>query len=136
MALAFAREEKNSRRYWKEDHCQHHICSWSVRGLKWRFNLPSASQHGGIWKRLVFASRWVLHSEKSSHAACSCFASANYTERWFFVWYSDMSSNHFALGEKFTNFPTLVVSNNIGHCKRYARVLFYGNSVLFLWSKE
>ena len=41
-------------------------------GIKWRFNTPAASHHGGVWERQIRTIRKILHALLSEQSIKTC----------------------------------------------------------------
>ena len=119
------------------------------KGIKWRFNPPSAPHQGGIWERLVRSFKRVLYTildkrrltdELSSTTFCLVEYALN--SRPLTPVSADPSDlgaitpNHFLLGNQATRIPSILGVDEFDHRKRYARAQSYANSIWARWLKE
>ena len=119
------------------------------KGIKWRFNPPSAPRQGGIWERLVRSFKRVLYTilgarrltdevlnttfclvELAQNASPLTPVSADPSDL------GGLTPNHFLLGNQATGIPTIVGVDEFDHRKRYARAQSYTKAIWARWLKE
>ena len=118
------------------------------KGIKWRFNPPSAPHQGGIWERLVRSFKRVLYAILGTRRLTDevlhttfCLVENALNSRPLTPVSADpcdlnaLTPNHFLLGEHSTSIPS-VVGNEFDHRKRYARAQSYANVIWSCWIKE
>ena len=133
---------------------EHHECieKWNTlniaaelvhKGIKLRFNTPSAPNQGGIWERLVRSFKRVLYTipgtlrltdevlntnfclvEHALNARPLTPVSANPSDL------GAITPNQFLLGNQATGIPSIVGVDEFDHRKRYARAQsYYANAI-------
>ena len=119
------------------------------KGVKWKFNPPSAPHHGGAWERLVRSVKRVLYDILGSRRLTEevlgttlCLVEQLLNARPITPVSSDphdleaLTPNHFILGHSAASFPSLSFEDNFDHKKRYARAQSYANAVWSRWLRE
>ena len=119
------------------------------KGIKWRFNPPSAQHQGGIWERLVRHFKRVLYTILGTRRLTDevlnttfCLVECALNSRPLTPVSADPSDlgaitpNHFLLGNQATGNPSIVGVDEFDHRKRYARALSYANAIWARWLKE
>ena len=119
------------------------------KGIKWRFNPPSAPHQGSIWERLVRSFKRVLYTILGTRRLTD-----EVLHTTFFLVENALNSrpltsvsadpcdlnvitpNHFLLGEHSTGIPSVVGNIEFDHRKRYARAQSYANVIWSRWIKE
>ena len=117
------------------------------KGIKWRFNPPSAPHQGGIWEKLVRSFERILYiilgtrrltDEMLNNIFCRVEYALN--SRPLTPVSADPSDaitpNYFLLGNKATRIPSIVGVEEFDHRKRYARAQSYANAIWARWLKE
>ena len=118
------------------------------KGIKWKFNPPSAPHHGGSWERLVRSVKRVLYDilgnrrteeilnttlclvEQSLNARPITAVSSNPLDL------EALTPNLFILGQHAASFPSLSFEENFNHKKRFARAQSYANAIWTRWMRE
>ena len=119
------------------------------KGIKWRFNPPSAPHQGGIWERLVRSFKRVLYTilgtrrltdevlsttfclvEHALNSRPLTPVSADPSDR------GSLTPNHFLLGNQARSLPSIIGVDEFDHRKRYARAQSYANAIWSRWIKE
>ena len=119
------------------------------KGIKWKFNPPSAPHQGGIWERLVRSFKRVLYTILGTRRLTDevlhttfCLVENALNSRPLTPVSADpcdlnaITPNHFLLGEHSTGIPSVVGNNEFDHRKRYARAQSYANAIWSRWIKE
>ena len=119
------------------------------KGIKWRFNPPSAPHQGGIWKRLVRSFKRVLYTILGTRRLTDGILHTTFylvenalNSRPFTPLSADpcdlnaLTPNHFLLGEYSTRIPSVVGNNEFDHRKRYAPAQSYANAIWSRWIRE
>ena len=119
------------------------------KGIKWRFNPPSAPHQGGIWERLVRSFKRVLYTILGTRRLTDevlnttfCLVECALNSRPLTPVSADPSDlgaitpNHFLLGNQATRIPSIVGVDEFDHRKRYARAQSYANAIWARWLKE
>ena len=119
------------------------------KGIKWKFNPPSAPHHGGAWERLVRSVKRVLYDILGNRRLTEevlgttlCLVEQLLNARPITPVSSDphdleaLTPNHFILGHSAASFPSLSFEDNFDHKKRYARAQSYANAVWSRWLRE
>ena len=119
------------------------------KGIKWRFNPPSAPHQGGIWERLVRSFKRVLYTILGTRRLTDevlhttfCLVENALNSRPLTPVSADpcdlnaLTPNHFLLGEYSTGIPSVVGKNELDHRKRYARAQSYANAIWSRWIRE
>ena len=119
------------------------------KGVKWRFNPPSAPHQGGIWERLVRSFKRVLYTILGTRRLLDevlhttfCLVDNALNSRPLTPVSADpcdlnaITPNHFLLGEHSTGIPSVVGNDEFGYRKRYARAQSYANSIWSRWIRE
>ena len=119
------------------------------KGIKWRFNPPSASHQGGIWERLVRSFKQILYATLGTRRLTDevlntifCLVEHALNSRPLTPLSADPSGlgaitpNHFLLGNQATAIPSIVGVDEFDHRKRYARALLYANTIWSRWIKK
>ena len=112
------------------------------KGIKWRFNPPSAPHQGGIWERLVCNFKRILCTVLSTRRLTDevlntsfCLVEHAINARPLSPVSADPSDlgaltpNHFLLGNQLLAIPSIVGVDEFDHCKRYARAQSYANAI-------
>ena len=119
------------------------------KGVKLRFNPPSAPQQGGIWKKLVRGFKRVLYITLGTRRLTDEVLNTTF----WLVEYAlnplplapvsaDPSGlgaiipNPFLLGNQASGIPSIVGVDEFDHRKRYARAQSYANAIWARWLKE
>ena len=119
------------------------------KGIKWRFNPPSAPHQVGIWERPVRSFKRILYTILSTrrltdevlnttfwlvghalNARPLTPVSANPSDL------GAITPNHFLLDNKLTAILSSVGVDEFDHRKRYARAPSYANAIWSRWIKE
>ena len=121
----------------------------AYKGIKWRFNPPSAPHQGGIWERLVRSFKRVLYTILGTRRLTDevlhttfCLVENALNSRPLTPVSADpcdlnaLTPNHFLLGEHSTGIPSVVGNNEFDHRKRYARAQSYANAICPVGSKS
>ena len=119
------------------------------KGIKWKFNPPSAPHHGGAWERLVRSVKRVLYDILGNRRLTEevlgttlCLVEQLLNARPITPVSSDphdleaLTPNHFILGHSAASFPSLSFEDNFDYKKRYARAQSYANAVWSRWLRE
>ena len=119
------------------------------KGIKWRFNPPSAPHQGSIWERLVRSFMRVLYTILGTRHLTDevlnttfCIVEHALNARPLTPISADPSDldaiahNHFLLGNQATGTPSIVGVDEFNHRKRYAHAQFYANANWARWLKE
>ena len=119
------------------------------KGIKWRFNPPSAPHQGGILERLVRCFERVLYTILGTRPLTDevlnttfCLVEYALNSRPLTPVSADPSdlgaitSNHFVLGNQATGIPSIVGVDEFDHRKRYALAQSYANAIWTSWLKE
>ena len=119
------------------------------KGIKWRFDPPSAPHQGGIWEKLVRSFKRVLYTILGTRRLLDqvlnttfCLVEHALNARPLTPVSVDPShlgairSNHFLLGNRATGIPSIVGVDEFDHRKRYARAQSYANAIWARWLKE
>ena len=119
------------------------------KGIKWRFNPPSAPHQGGIWERLFRGFKRVLNTILGTRHLTDevlnttfCLVEYALNSRPLMSVSADSSDlgaitpNHFLLGNQATGNPSIVGVEEFDHRKRYARAQSYANAIWARWIKE
>ena len=119
------------------------------KGIKWRFNPPSAPHQGGIWERLVRTFKRVLYTIFGTRrltdevlSTTFCLVEHAPNSRPLTPVSADPSDlgtltpNHFLLGNQARSLPSIIGVDEFDHRKRYARAQSYANAIWSRWIKE
>ena len=119
------------------------------KGIKWRFNPPSAPHQGGIWERLVRSFRRMLYTIFGTCGLTDevlnttfCLVEQALNSRPLTPVSADPSNlgaitpNPCLLGNQATAISSIVGVDEFNHRKRYARAQSYANAVWSPWIKE
>ena len=119
------------------------------KGIKWRFNPPSAPHQSGIWERLVRSFKRVLYTILGTRRLTDevlntkfCLVKHALNSRPLTPVNADPSNlgvltpNHFLLGNQAYSFPSIIGVDEFDHRKRYARAQSYANAIWSHWIKE
>ena len=124
--------------------------SLAARGIKWKFNPPSAPHHGGSWERLVESVKRVFYAilgsqrlrdellltilclvEQTLNARPLAPASSDPTD------FDALPPNHFLLGRPSVCLPPcLVIPSNFNHRKEFVRAESFASAIWQRWLKE
>ena len=118
------------------------------KGIKWKFNPPSAPHHGGLWERLVRSFKHVFYAvlgnrrltdEVLTTTFClveQCLNTRPITPVSLETTDIDaLTPNHFLLGTGSSTLPSHF-RPEIDHRKRYVRAQAYSNAIWTCWLKE
>ena len=121
----------------------------AYRGVKWRFNPPSAPHQGGIGEKLVRSFKRVLYTILGTRRLTDevlnttfCLVEYALNSRPLTPVSADppdlgaITANHFLLGNQATRIPSIVGVDEFDHRKRYARAQSYANAIWTRWLKE
>ena len=121
----------------------------ALKGIKWRFNPPSALHQGGVWERLVRSFKRVLYAilgtrrlmDEVLHTTFCLMENALNSLLLTPVSVDPcnlnaLTPNNFLLGEHSTGIPSVAGNNEFNHRKRYARAQSYANVIWSHWIKE
>ena len=119
------------------------------KGIKWKFNPPASPHHGGSWERLVRSCKQVFYAilgnqrltdevlnttfalvEKSLNARPLTPVSSDPNEL------NALTPDHFLLGHRSSNLPSLATVDDFNHRKRYMRAQAYANAIWSRWLQE
>ena len=119
------------------------------KGIKWRFNPPSAPHQGGIWKRLVRRFKRVLYTILGTRRLTDemlnttfCLVEHALNSRPLTPVSADPSNlcaitlNHIIFGNQATGTHSIVGVDEFDHRKRYARAQFFANAIWAGWLKQ
>ena len=119
------------------------------KGIKWRFNPPSAPHQGGIWETLVRSFKRVLYTILGTGrltdevlSSTFCLVEHALNSRPLTPVSADPSDlgaltpNHFLLGNQARSHPSIIGVDEFDHRKRYARAQSYANAIWSRWIKE
>ena len=119
------------------------------KGLKWRFNPPSAPHQGGIWERLVRTFKQILYTilgtRRLTHEVLNtifCLVEHALNSRPLTPVTAqpsdlgEITPNHFLLGNHATVIPLIVGVDEFDHRKPYARAQSYANTIWAHWIKK
>ena len=119
------------------------------KGIKWRFNPPSAPHEGGIWERLVRSFKRVLYTILGTRrltdetlSTTFCLVEHALNSRPLTPVSADPSDlggltpNHFLLGNQARSLPSIIGVEEFDHRKRYARAQSYANAIWSRWIGE
>ena len=112
------------------------------RGIKWRFNPPSAPHQVGIWEWLVRRFKRILYTIIGTRRLTDevlnttfCLVECALNSRPLTPLSANPSDlgaitpNHFLLGNQATGIPSIVGVDEFNHRKRYARAQSYANAI-------
>ena len=116
------------------------------KGIKWRFNPPSAPHQGGIWERLVRSFKRVLYTILGTRRLTDevlhttyCLVENALSSHHLTPVSADpcnlnaKTPNHFLLGEYSTGIPSTVGNKEFDHRKHYARAQSYAKLIWSRW---
>ena len=119
------------------------------KGIKWRFNPPSAPHQGGIWERIVRSFKRVLYTILGTRrltdevlSTTFCLVEHALNSRPLTPVSADPSDlgaltpNHFLLGNQARSLPSIIGVDEFDHRKRYARAQSCANAIWSRWIKE
>ena len=111
------------------------------KGIKWRFNPPSASHQGGTWEKMLCSFKRMFYTVLGTHTTFCLVDNALNSRPLTPVsaYQCDLNAitpNHFLLGEYSTGIPSVVGNNDFDHRKHYARAQSYANAVWSRWIRE
>ena len=121
----------------------------SHKGIKWRFNQPSAPHQGSIWERLVRSFKQILYTILGTRRLTDeilnntfCLIEHALNSRPLTPVSTDPSDlgaltpNHFLLGNQGRSFLSIIGVDEFDHRKRYARAQSYAKAIWSRWIKE
>ena len=123
------------------------IIEFAHKGIKWRFNPPSAPHQGGIRERLVHSFKRVLYTilgtrRLTDEELHTTFVENDLSLR-LLTPVSDgpcdlnaLTPNHFLLGEYSTGILSVVGNKEFDYRKFYARAQSYANAICSRWIRE
>ena len=116
------------------------------KGIKWRFNPPSAPHQVGIWERLVRSFKRVLYTILGTRGLTDevlhttfCLVENALNSRPLTPVSADpcdlnaLTPNHFILGEYSTGITSLMGNNGLDLRKHYVRAQSYANAICSRW---
>ena len=119
------------------------------KGIKWKFNPPSAPHHGGSWERLVRSVKRVLYEilgnrrvTEEALGTTLCLVEQSLNARPITAVSSDpldleaLTPNHFIFGQHAASFPSQSFEENFDHKKRFARAQSCANAIWTRWMRE
>ena len=119
------------------------------KGIKWKYNPPSAPHQGGAWERMVRSCKRVFYATLGSRKLTDeilnttmCLVEVSLNAHPLTPFSDDPDSlealtpNHFLLGQHSLTFPSLRSGENYSHSKRYARAQSYANEIWQRWLSE
>ena len=116
------------------------------KGIKWRYNPPSAPHQGGIWERLVRSFKRILYTILGTRRLTDEVLNTTFCldehARPLTLVSADLSNlvaitpNHFLLDNQATKIPSIVGVDEFDHRKQYARAQSYANTFWSRWIKE
>ena len=119
------------------------------KGIKWRFNPPSAPHQGGIWERLVRSFKQILYTILGTRRLTDEVLNTTFllvehalNSRPLTPVSADTSilgaltPNQFLLGNQARSLPFIIVVDEFDHRKRYVRAQSYANAIWSRWIKE
>ena len=144
----FIRAEKELRECIKKKNTFNIAFEIANKGIKRRFNLPSAPHQAGSWEKLFLIFKRVLYTilgirhltyvlntifclvEHALNARHLTPVSANPSDL------GAITPNFFLLGNQATGIPSIVGVGEFDHRKPFARAQSYANAIWALWLKE
>ena len=118
------------------------------KGIKWKFNPPSAPHHGGVWERVVRSFKHVFYAVLGNRRLTDeilmttfCLVEQCLNARPITPASTDpadldaLTPNHFLLGTASSTLPTHFHAE-IDHRKRYVRAQAYSDAIWNRWLKE
>ena len=118
------------------------------KGIKWKFNPPSAPHHGGVWERLVRSFKHVFYAVLGNRrltdeilATTFCLVEQSLNARPLVPASADptdldvLTPNHFLHGTSSSVLPSHQQAD-VDHRKRYARAQAYSDIVWSRWLRE
>ena len=149
MALTLLARKKNYARISRSGTPSTSPFELAHKGIKWRFNPPSAPHQDGIWERLVRSFKRLLctilgtrrHTDEVI-GTTFCLLEHAHNSRPLTPVSTDPSDlgaltpNQFPLGNQARSLPSIIDVDEFDHRKRYARAQSYANAIWSRWIKE
>ena len=118
------------------------------KGIKWKFNPPSAPHHGSVWERVVRSFKHVFYAVLGNRrltdeilSTTFCLVEQCLNARPLTPTSTDateldaLTPNHFLLGTASSTLPTHFHAE-VDHRKRYVRAQAYSDAIWNRWLKE
>ena len=119
------------------------------KGIRWKFNPPSAPHHGGSWERMVRSCKRVFYSILGNRRMTDetlnttfCLVEQALNNRPLTPVSDDpneleaLTPTHFLLGRSFQALPNLVPGDEPDLRRRYTKAQAYANAIWVRWMKE
>ena len=119
------------------------------KGIRWKFNPPSAPHQGGSWERMVRSCKRVFYSILGNRRMTDdtlnitfCLVEQALNNRPLTPVSDDpnnleaLTPNHFLLGRSFQALPSLVPGDEPDLRRRYTKAQAYANAIWVRWMKE
>ena len=121
----------------------------ACRGIRWRFNPPDASHHGGVWERLVQFIKRILHSVAGNSSMTDkafngylveverMMNGRHLTSVSFDPWYlSALSPNAFLTGSLVLSVPLRIFLKAYEYRRSWKRVSMLADQFWTRWLRE